>query len=122
MIFINKKFIIHRDLKPANILVNDKDEVKIGDFGISREIPLGDEAPTKHMCTPHYGAPEILREEEFYTENIDVWSCGVMMYELIEKKSIYDKYRPKTVNQLIDALKSFEQQGEFVQFSNPNIS
>lgn len=107
MIFINKKFIIHRDIKPANILVDSENQIKIGDFGISREIPLGDQAPTKNMCTPHYGAPQILRENDFYTENIDVWSCGVMMYELIEKKSIYEKYRPKTVNELLKALKLF---------------
>jgi serine/threonine protein kinase len=47
------------------------------------------------MCTPHYGSPEILREEEIYNENCDVWSCGVLMYEIIEKKSIYEKHRPK---------------------------
>jgi len=63
MIFINKKFIIHRDIKPANILVNSKDDIIIGDFGISKEIPFRDEMLTIGMCTPHYGAPEILREE-----------------------------------------------------------
>ena len=73
--------IIHRDLKPQNILVTTDDTLKISDFGFAKSYnPDADLQQT--MCgSPLYMAPEIL-EQKRYTDVVDLWSIGVIMYEL----------------------------------------
>ena len=73
--------IIHRDLKPQNILVTVDDTLKISDFGFAKSYnPDADLQQT--MCgSPLYMAPEIL-EQKRYTDVVDLWSIGVIMYEL----------------------------------------
>ncbi|XP_058100811.1 serine/threonine-protein kinase EDR1-like isoform X2 [Magnolia sinica] len=73
--------IVHRDLKSANCLVNKHWTVKIGDFGLSRvmtEVPMRD---SSSAGTPEWMAPELIRKEPF-TEKCDVFSFGVIMWEL----------------------------------------
>ncbi|XP_010279135.1 PREDICTED: serine/threonine-protein kinase EDR1-like isoform X2 [Nelumbo nucifera] len=73
--------IVHRDLKSANCLVNKHWTVKICDFGLSRvmtESPMRDSASAG---TPEWMAPELIRNEPF-TEKCDVFSLGVIMWEL----------------------------------------
>jgi serine/threonine protein kinase len=72
--------IMHRDLKPENILVKEGN-FKLADFGFSKE--LGMEGMTRTMLgSPLYMAPEVLRGEA-YTANADVWSVGVILYEML---------------------------------------
>lgn len=82
--YLKSKNIIHRDLKPHNILLTEKNSVeriKIGDFGLAKVITPLDLADT--MCgSPLYMAPEILRLEG-YDEKSDLWSLGIIIYELI---------------------------------------
>ncbi|ATZ16265.1 serine/threonine-protein kinase [Entomoplasma freundtii] len=75
--------IIHRDLKPQNILINDEEVVKISDFGISK---LKTNIDKSHVSgfegTPKYAAPEqYLTNNEFYFQS-DIYSVGIMLYEL----------------------------------------
>ncbi|XXG90209.1 hypothetical protein AAC387_Pa12g2030 [Persea americana] len=73
--------IVHRDLKSANCLVNKHWAVKICDFGLSRvmmDIPMRD---SSSAGTPEWMAPELIRNEPF-TEKCDVFSLGVIMWEL----------------------------------------
>ncbi|KAJ4981376.1 hypothetical protein NE237_032213 [Protea cynaroides] len=73
--------IVHRDLKSANCLVNKHWQVKVCDFGLSRimtESPMRDSASAG---TPEWMAPELIRSEPF-TEKCDVFSLGVIMWEL----------------------------------------
>ncbi|KAI3857969.1 hypothetical protein MKX03_006183 [Papaver bracteatum] len=78
---IHRMKIVHRDLKSANCLVNKHRTVKICDFGLSRvmtEVPMRDSA---FAGTPEWMAPELLRNESF-TEKCDVFSLGVIIWEL----------------------------------------
>ncbi|XP_042477709.1 serine/threonine-protein kinase EDR1-like [Macadamia integrifolia] len=78
---IHRMKIVHRDLKSANCLVNKHWQVKVCDFGLSRimiENPMGD---SSSAGTPEWMAPELIRNEPF-TEKCDVFSLGVIMWEL----------------------------------------
>ncbi len=81
--------ILHRDLKPENVLIRTDGRVKVVDFGLAREVSvaLNDSAArlpsrTATAGTPRYMAPEQWRGEE-QSKAVDVWSLGVMLYELV---------------------------------------
>ena len=61
---IHKHNIIHRDLKPENIFINKKNEIKIGDFGISKQLYSTMNATTNNIGTVYYIAPEIITNKE----------------------------------------------------------
>ena len=77
---IHKKNFIHRDLKPENILINNQCQIKICDFGWCVELNVG--ARSTFCGTYEYMAPEIIREKP-YDHSIDVWSLGILLYELL---------------------------------------
>jgi len=83
----SSKHIAHRDLKPENFLVLKRVEhealhLKLIDFGTAKRF---DQHPLKtKVCTAHYVAPEVLKRGDVeYTEKVDVWSCGVILYMLL---------------------------------------
>ncbi|KAM3132738.1 hypothetical protein pb186bvf_015166 [Paramecium bursaria] len=76
----HEKQIVHRDLKPENIIFSNEWQLKIIDFGTSRQFD-GSTFMRKRLGTPYYIAPEVLSQE--YNEKADVWSCGVIMYILL---------------------------------------
>ena len=78
--------IIHRDVKPANILVYQLGNVKLTDFGLSKNLKYSNEMCKTYIGTPLYMSPEILTGE-IYSYASDIWSCGCVMYELMEFKT-----------------------------------
>lgn len=73
--------IIHRDMKPQNILIGSKQQVKLCDFGFARAISHDASMLTSIKGTPLYMAPELVQEKP-YTYSVDLWSLGVILYEL----------------------------------------
>lgn len=87
--YLHAKGVYHRDLKPANCLANKDCSVKICDFNLSRAAPRGglpepelQRTLTTHVITRWYRAPEVLLQMD-YTEEIDVWSAGCIIAELM---------------------------------------
>jgi serine/threonine protein kinase len=72
---------IHRDIKPGNILTNIKGQVKISDFGISKELIDKEDFSKTFIGTRSYMSPERV-EGENYSFVSDIWSFGLVMYEL----------------------------------------
>mmetsp|Transcript_9099 Transcript_9099/g.24202 ORF Transcript_9099/g.24202 Transcript_9099/m.24202 type:complete len:440 (+) Transcript_9099:108-1427(+) len=86
--YLHSLGIAHRDLKPENLLLKDESEsaaIKITDFGLSKIFAddLAGEVVMKTACgTPGYVAPEVLTHE-IYSEQVDMWSIGVIVYILL---------------------------------------
>ena len=82
--YLHEKKIMHRDLKSANILLNNKGEVKIADFGLARQISTNPQMLyTNKVVTLWYRAPEILLGSQDYGTPVDIWSVGCILVELI---------------------------------------
>ena len=78
--FLHKNDLIHRDIKPENILLFDNNLCKLCDFGWCVKL---DGKQRRTFCgTPEYMSPEIINKME-YSKEIDVWSLGILLYEMI---------------------------------------
>lgn len=86
--YLHSKEFLHRDLKSVNILVGQDGSVKITDFGLSSTNLKGDTRTTV-LGTPYWIAPEILKEGCTYGKEVDVWSFGIMVLEMVEGKPPY---------------------------------
>lgn len=74
--------IVHRDLKPENLLLDADNNVKIADFGLSNIMQDGDFLRTS-CGSPNYAAPEVISGNLYAGPEVDVWSCGVILYALL---------------------------------------
>lgn len=73
--------IIHRDMKPQNILIGSRQQIKLCDFGFARAIAHDTSLLRSIKGTPLYMAPELVQEKP-YNYTVDLWSLGVILYEL----------------------------------------
>jgi len=89
--YCHERNFLHRDIKCSNILMNNRGQVKLADFGLARLYNAEDkERPyTNKVITLWYRPPELLLGEERYGPAIDVWSCGCILGELFEKKPLF---------------------------------
>ena len=78
---VHEKKIIHRDLKSKNVFLTTSNIIKLGDFGIARILRTTNEKAKTMVGTPYYLSPEVI-EGKAYTAKTDIWSLGVILYEL----------------------------------------
>ncbi|KAI6657278.1 Eukaryotic translation initiation factor 2-alpha kinase 4 [Oopsacas minuta] len=80
--YIHNKNLIHRDLKPANIFVDSEKHVKIGDFGLAMSVGVESNGINCVAGTMHYLAPELLKGKVKYTQKVDIYSIGLIFFEM----------------------------------------
>ena len=93
-IFIPQLFFF-RDLKPGNLLVNSNCLLKICDFGFARAVePDPNTAMTLEVVTQYYRAPELLAGCKHYDTDIDMWSVGCVLAELLGRRILFEASSP----------------------------
>src|SRR5215471_8143758 len=105
--FAHNEGILHRDIKPENILLDAKGRVKIADFGIAKLIgePHADAKLTASggtLGTPHYMAPEQIEKPSAVDHRADIYSLGVVFYEMLTGELPLGKFQPPSKKVEVD--------------------
>ncbi|KAK8893711.1 hypothetical protein M9Y10_022139 [Tritrichomonas musculus] len=105
---LHSKGYIYRDLKPENILIEKDGYIKITDFGLIKKDLKADSASHTTFCgTPYYLAPEIIREES-YSNSVDWWSFGIVIYEMIAGETpFHDQNMTKMYHKILHGKINF---------------
>ncbi|EHB17871.1 BR serine/threonine-protein kinase 1 [Heterocephalus glaber] len=91
----------HRDLKPENLLLDEKNNIRIADFGMA-SLQVGDSLLETSCGSPHYACPEVIRGEKYDGRKADVWSCGVILFALLVGALPFDD---DNLRQLLEKVK-----------------
>uniref|UniRef100_A0A8K9XSZ4 Protein kinase domain-containing protein n=1 Tax=Oncorhynchus mykiss TaxID=8022 RepID=A0A8K9XSZ4_ONCMY len=100
--FCHSHSICHRDLKPENLLLDEKNDIRIADFGMA-SLQVGDSLLETSCGSPHYACPEVIRGEKYDGRRADVWSCGVILFALLVGALPFDH---DNLRQLLEKVKS----------------
>jgi len=106
--FAHDAGIVHRDIKPENVLLNKKGQVKVADFGLAKlveESPDGFTLTGTHqvMGTPRYMAPEQIEGARAVDHRADIYSLGVVFYELLTGELPLGRFSPPSEKAQVDA-------------------
>eukprot|EP00928_Gymnodinium_smaydae_P042785 TRINITY_DN2877_c0_g1_i1.p1 TRINITY_DN2877_c0_g1~~TRINITY_DN2877_c0_g1_i1.p1 ORF type:complete len:550 (+),score=87.38 TRINITY_DN2877_c0_g1_i1:123-1652(+) len=80
--YCHQTMVTHRDLKPENLLLDSNLHIKIADFGLSNTMKDGEFLKTS-CGSPNYASPEVVSGKAYVGPEVDVWSCGVVLYALL---------------------------------------
>jgi serine/threonine protein kinase len=106
--FAHEEGVIHRDIKPSNILIDKKGRVKIADFGLAKLAGKAGEAPTREALTtlvigtPHYMAPEQIETPATVDHRADLYSLGVVFYEMLTGELPLGRFGPPSGKTVAD--------------------
>ena len=87
--YCHRHKIVHRDLKPENLLLDENFNVKIADFGLSNIMTDGNFLKTS-CGSPNYAAPEVIGGKLYAGPEVDVWSCGVILFVFLAGRLPFD--------------------------------
>ncbi|XP_067932601.1 cyclin-dependent kinase 18-like [Watersipora subatra] len=87
--FCHKRRVLHRDLKPQNLLINEKGELKLADFGLARAKSIPTKTYSNEVVTLWYRPPEVLLGLTDYSSQIDMWGVGCIFYEMASGSPLF---------------------------------
>ncbi len=104
--YAHDKNVVHRDIKPANIIISKKGEVKLVDFGIASSLDDADEGLTRDgmvLGTPAYMSPEQIKDTKTVDKRADIYSLGVMLYEMVTGKAPFPgNFTPESIALIVN--------------------
>jgi type II secretory pathway pseudopilin PulG len=103
--YAHEQGIVHRDIKPENILMDKEGRIKIADFGIAKILGDGDGAnltAEQVIGTPHYMSPEQIERPQTVDHRADIYSLGVVFYEMLTGELPLGKFQPPSKKVQID--------------------
>ncbi|CAR23527.1 Protein kinase domain-containing protein [Lachancea thermotolerans] len=115
--FCHENRILHRDLKPQNLLINNKGQLKLGDFGLARAFGIPVNTFSSEVVTLWYRAPDVLMGSRTYSTSIDIWSCGCILAEMITGRPLFPGTNDEEQLKLI-----FETMGTPTERTWPGVS
>ena len=93
--YLHSHRIIHRDLKLGNLFLNDKMQLKVGDFGLATKLDYDGERKKTICGTPNYIAPEVINSSG-HSYEVDIWAIGIILYTLLVGKPPFETRDVKT--------------------------
>ena len=93
--YLHSHRIIHRDLKLGNLFLNDKMELKVGDFGLATKLDYDGERKKTICGTPNYIAPEVISKSG-HSYAVDIWAIGIIIFTLLCGKPPFETRDVKT--------------------------
>jgi serine/threonine protein kinase len=93
---------VHRDIKPPNIFLTRNNVVKLGDFGLTRNlVRKSNRVLSKEVITPAYRSPEVLLKDGNYGFPVDIWSLGCVFFEMASGKMLFTLRTASDASQLV---------------------
>ena len=103
--YAHDKNVVHRDIKPANIIISKEGEVKLVDFGIASSLDDTEEGLTQDgmvLGTPAYMSPEQIKDTKTVDKRADIYSLGVMLYEMVTGKAPFPgNFTPESITLIV---------------------
>ncbi|OCT91898.1 cyclin-dependent kinase 18 [Xenopus laevis] len=87
--YCHRRKILHRDLKPQNLLINEKGELKLADFGLARAKSVPTKTYSNEVVTLWYRPPDVLLGSTEYSTPIDMWGVGCILYEMATGRPMF---------------------------------